>query len=1812
MPTVSARIPAASSAGLTGYFEIRDMDHWGWPAYVEHEIPIDATGRFWTVIPNHVLRDRGNYEVRAGTLNGPYEDYAISNQWFAFKVEDLTNPGYAHLDGNYETGTVLRLAGDGIPQPGTGDFCEPTASDLCNSFWLEYVSGALTVAVRGRTWEGTVNITKYGLGDFEQGGFFLQDNDNYSCGGGSCYQAETDKLRITGGPRNGLVIWQRGDFYPNADDPCQDVKYVAADDVGNAFFVCARSGAGEQIYKYDVRRDSLTYIGGDRSGLDTIGIGAQNFHFYNIHGIAIDLAGNLLLSEAARGQVLMIAGVAQMFPSLHASQTYGGCGEDATSAAVNPSGCLSDPVNTATGAFTHSERDLATPGPGVPFQLSRSYTSADSVARRFGRGWTSSLDASLAFTGGQTAPTSVTLTDTSGQRMTFRSQSGAYPGDPGVRAQLRRTGTGWAVLRPDKSNLIFDSTGRLAGVKDRNNAGWSLTYSNGVLATIVDSAGRSIDVDVNAAGNVTQVTLPDGRHANYQYQSGLLTSATNLAGATTTYSYDSSQRMSKINDGRGNDAVVNQYDAAGRVVNQTDAMGKTSTFAWDPLGETAILTDAEGKQWTDQYAGNVLVSRTDPLGNVTSYRYDADLNKTAVIDPKGAVTTSAYDSRGNLVKTVSPTGATETFNYDADNDLLFHVDPRGNATRFRYDAAGNLLETIDSEGGSTSFSRSPVGASLVGTATDARGKTTQFGYDTQGNLTTVTTPLGHKTRRDYDSMGRLIGVVDPRGMAAGATPGDYRTAFSYDALDRLKTVTTPRGGVATNTWDPNGNLTRTENAEGDVVTYLYNKANEQTAATTSAGTATRTYTARGQLESVTDETGAKTTYTYDPARRLVKTVLPRGNATGANPADFTITYTLDSAGNRTTITEPLGRVTQQSFDANGQVTESTDPLGRKTTFAYNESGQVKKRTDALLGQTSWTYDEAGAIASETDPLGNTTAWAYDANGNLTSSTDPTGSVETRAYDADNRLIEVVAPRGNEPGANRSNYLTAYGYDAGARLTAVTDPLGHETTVTYDRDGNRLRTTDARGNATSYTHDLAARLVTLTDANSAVTSYDYDGNGRLAIRTDPRGKATQFGYDGVGRLTTKTDPLGRKSTWTYDENGNLTRSTDAIANAANNPALGTTTYAYDAADRLTSTSYSDGTAGSAYEYDAVGNRTKLTEIPAAGCPLFGCPAPQTYLYDKNNQLTKVTRSGTSFVYTYDAAGNVSSRQQPGGTKVTYGYDAAGRMASATIGTATTDYDWDAEGHLTSTTQPNGVTETRTWDRTGRLSSVTSAKGATVLSSTAYQRDPNGNPTQITDDGQAATLTYDPRNQVTSACYAGSCANPEYRYTYDAAGNMLSQTTPAGVTTYTHNNAGELLTATTGGVTAAYQHDANGRMIQAGSRTFEYDAANQLVSTKLGTSEVTYSYDGDGNRVKAVSKTGLSSTTATFKWDINGPMAVLATMAKGSTTRYYYGVGLIRQTAGSVNSYPITDAVGSVTGLVSNTGVVQRDIDYDPFGNVRSEVATPASAPTTALKFTGSLTDETGRQYLHARTLDPKIGRFDQPDPLDPLAGETALSPYTYANNAPTTLVDPTGLRPEYGPGCTGAMLAGYYDAFTFGVTSKFVNRVAGLFGQKGLDPDCTGVGQALGGVVALVTLPLSVGGGLRAGAPRAGAPTTVGGLANGGVTATRDVDHIVLGLRSGLDDTAALLGGRTLLDDTDFMATLLKAIADPSTRFTVVLDGMSGATTYAQVMNAAQRGTAVGRNGWATDWEMAQLLEGGRLPDVTFMRGGVIVENPWAS
>jgi RHS repeat-associated protein len=1625
-------------------------------------------------VPAGVL-DNGGYEFRAGSH---YGDGPVSwSAWASFTVDAETSApdGIGRLNARYSgPPRLLRVAGTG---DAIAQNCTISTQELCGAFWLKFdqVPGTLRAAVGV---QGVTTISSSGVQDVKAdlNAFYdlkYEVNGNKSdCDAARnyCYRSDGTSIirtrQLTGTEE---VVWT-----DNSGDGCAGTSFLTVDGAGNVFFLGSKcTGAPPQpILEVTTDNEVKQVAGSDVFGSRTPGGDPTQYALENAYGMDFDSAGNLLIAEASGNEIVMVTGVGDMNPPAAEAQTLGSCG-GVTSLAVNPSGCLADPVNTATGAYTTHAVDLRMPAVGLPVEIARSYTSVDDTDGPLGKGWTFAYNQSVALdgpTGHEADVVEVRAGD--GQRASFTLIPGTsrYRPAPGVLAKLIRTSSGWTVVTPDQRKNFFGTDGRLVGSVDANGDGLTFAYNQGVLSTITDEAGRVTTVSSTPAGRIGEIALPDGRSVHYVYTDGLLTAVTDAAGGTTRYTYQADGRLTSVEDPMGHFVVRNQYGPDGRVVRQIDPMGNESTFTWDAATQTARMTDANDGVWIDRYRDNVLLSRTDPLEHVTRYRYDGDLNTIAVIDPSGATTNMFYDGRGNLLRREAPAplGDVDSYTYDSANHRLSHRDGLGRRTRWSYDVAGNLLTETGPDGAVTTYQRDAVHKSLVTGITDSRGHTTAIAYDAAGDPVSTTTPRGFVTTRTFDATGRMLTLTDPKGNLAAANPADFTTTYTYTPLDQVDSKTDARGNQTHWDFDAAGNLTQETRANGDQTTFEYNAANERTRATTAAGTTLWTYTSRGDIASVTAPDGGKTTRQYDSAGRLVAITDALGNTPGATASEHTTTYTLDAAGRTTTTTDPLGRATTYTYDALGRTMTRTDALGHATSYTYDAAGQLASQTDPLGKATTFAYDTAGNLSKITDPLNHVQTFTYDSNGQRTSVTDGAGNRVTSTYDEDGRLEATVDPRGNVDGAVAADHRTSYSTDASGQVASVTDPLGHTHEYQYDAVGNLTSSTDARGQATTYEYDSLNRLTTRTDPTGAVTTLAYDSAGNLASATDGNNHATTFGYDQAGRPISASDPLGRTSTATYDLNGNLLTATDGIANAAHEASLGTTTYSYDAANQLTQVGYSDSTKSVAYSYDLAGHLAQLKQIAKVNCILGICPTTTTDLTrDPAGRLTKATTGLASFTYSYDDAGQLTSRTAPGATQTTYGYDGAGRLTSASVGTASATYAYDPASNLTSTTLANGVTESRTYDRANRLTSITAGNGTTALSSLTYQRDAEGNPTQIDTVAGSQSIAYDERGQILNYCADTPCSTPTLQYTYDEVGNRLTLVDDAGTTTYTYDAANQLKTAN-GAHPASYDYDDDGRLTAVGTRIFTYNVADQLLSAQDGQATATYEYDANGLRNKAVTKTGLLSSTANYTWDTNFAVPQIVTETGGGTRRSYFGLDRFRITA-STNSYLLHDSIGSTTMLTSDTGALQRSFAYDPFGNVTAEVAPTGSAVTTNFRYTGEHRDPTTGWYnLRARDYDPTTGRFNQTDPVTQPDPNASNSNYVYVGNRPTTQTDPTGMRAESTPGasCGIGMIVGYYDPFFFGTPTALANKVAGIFGQS-IDPRCTSIGNFAGTVGSLV-------------------------------------------------------------------------------------------------------------------------------------------------
>ena len=453
------------------------------------------------------------------------------------------------------------------------------------------------------------------------------------------------------------------------------------------------------------------------------------------------------------------------------------------------------------------------------------------------------------------------------------------------------------------------------------------------------------------------------------------------------------------------------------------------------------------------------------------------------------------------------------------------------------------------------------------------------------------------------------------------------------------------------------------------------------------------------------------------------------------------------------------------------------------------------------------------------------------------------------------------------------------------------------------------------------YNAAGQLVGLTDPLGQVTSMVYVGNLLHSI-TNKSGQTTTYGYDANDRMISVSGPMGYSMAYTYDARGNVTSETDALGRI--------TTFQYDADGRETAELAPLG-HDMYYTFDASGNVTAETD---------GNGHTTHYTYDAdNNLLSETDPLGTTWLYGYDAAGNQTSVTDPNGHTTTYVYDSLNRVVQETdpLG-GVTQYSYDEQGNLLSSTDPNGHVTQNVYNNMNLLTKT------------------------IDPLGEATQYQYDPANNVIAATDANGHTT---HYGYDALNRQTSETDPAGgvwLTSYTPNDQ---VASTTDplGRTNSYQHDALQRLTQTtdptgASNNFTYDlmgnptsqtdplgrttqyvynAADELTSETDPLGATTqYTYDNVGNQT---SITDPSNNTTTFKYDAADQL-IQQTDPLGHSAYFQYDLAgnLIQSTDrdGRVIQYDYNanDQETSETWLQGNTPIYTAHYAYDPAGNLLS--------------------------------------------------------------------------------------------------------------------------------------------------------------------------------------------------------------------------------------------------------------------------------------
>ncbi len=882
-------------------------------------------------------------------------------------------------------------------------------------------------------------------------------------------------------------------------------------------------------------------------------------------------------------------------------------------------------------------------------------------------------------------------------------------------------------------------------------------------------------------------------------------------------------------------------------------------------------------------------------------------------------------------------------------------------------------------------------------------------YD--GSTTTGAVTLGLLTRSDVWNK-------------IGATESLVSTINTYNTYGQLLTTKDPLNNTTSITYDTVWSMfpMTTTDAKGFVRSSAYYGVNNvpltggiwglaKSATDINNQILSTTYDPLGRVSTVINplDTATYPTTTYEYQTRTNYRVLVTHKRVEHGQAATLDAYAyIDGFGRG--IASKMPTDTAGTYVVSGQATLNNRGLVIKEYPPYFSTSGYDVLELPLITQPgiSYAYDMLGRRTQTT--FADTTYASFSFTPTTATVIDPNGHKTVQVRDARGRMTRVEEWNGAD---GRSSVYPAQAF-----------ALYAATTYAYDILGNLLSVTDAKGNVTAMTYDALGRKLTMNDPDMHNVSYQYDALGQLTRQTDAKSVPFAFTYDVLGRVLTKAraDNGADSVSYTYEMASNYT-----------------THYGNG---RLAQVSYTSG--GALFDYDPIGQETGAGKLIGSNLYVFW--------------------------RTYDALGRLKTLQYPDGNTAYYNYNASGRLNDIT--SLITKISYTANGSIHQITYANGAVAAYVYDPlTFRLQTqVVTDKNSVAVQYNAYTYDPVGNILQVQDNvkNTSKTYTYDALGRMVSS----NDGTGAISYQYDQIGNITNKGNLSY--TYAQNGAGpHAVTAVSDGSAMTYDNNGNMATYQTTAKTqyYTYDTTNRLTKVEAkdaGTTTkytvVDYTYDGDGGRTTKVLYVRNGSTTTLVGTNYVGDVYE---ESNGVRTDFIY-MGNMRIAAfdGTHARWFIGDHLGSTSTVLDETSAVKEKIEYTPWGEVKSYENFGNTSEVAWLYFTGKKLDvETGLVYFGARFYNPKLGRFITPDTIvqSPYNPQT-LNRYTYCNNNPVNLVDPTGhswFKKVFGGGS--------------GTAAAIIGAVVGIVATVCLGPGgalawygwatAGAVGGALGGAVS---------------------------------------------------------------------------------------------------------------------------------------------------
>jgi RHS repeat-associated protein len=637
-----------------------------------------------------------------------------------------------------------------------------------------------------------------------------------------------------------------------------------------------------------------------------------------------------------------------------------------------------------------------------------------------------------------------------------------------------------------RTDFSYDVNGRLTRTKDANGTITDRTYNlRGWLLTLT--------VRANADGSPS------------------------TADATTTLNYDAMGNVISVTDPDGA-AIMSSYDNAHRLVGIADSLDNHISYTLDGVGNRTLeknlahnndLMRALARTYN---ARNQVVRERDGVGNVTTFSYDANRNRSGQVDALGVTTAWNYDAESRLTSTVQAGAVTTGFGYDDANRLTGVTDPDGLATGYAVDGMGRVTATLSPDTGETDVVYDSAGNRI--SQTDANGITATYGYDLLNRITGIGYPDSSlDIAYHYDEANTVTGCAEsyPVGRLTSMTDHSGSTTYCYDRRGNVTSKTQVTNGdvlVTQYTWTLANRLASITYPSGALVTYARDAAGRVNGVTYQpSGGSQQTlisgvnYYPFGPVQAVIFGNGHRLNKTYDKSYTIKSIASPGTNGLKLN-------FTVDAMHNIVGASTPPQQASY-AYDDLYRLTQVEDGASNVLeAYTYNATGDRLSKT--YQGATdAYTYTSP-LISHQVQDIHGINR-DYDANGNLAdivSYGQGTGSTRTFEYDDRNRMARESLRSGCW---NCVPITTDYDYNGrGERViksATVDSRLRKEVTTTdyvYNEAGQLLGEYPGTSNVTpaEYIYLVSTPVAYVTDGTLYYVETDQLGTPRDLVLPGP--------------------------------------------------------------------------------------------------------------------------------------------------------------------------------------------------------------------------------------------------------------------------------------------------------------------------------------------------------------------------------------------------------------------------------------------------------------------------------------------------------------------------------------------------------------------------------------------------------------------------------------------------------------------------------------------------------------------------------------